>query len=101
MLVSFGASMVMSNTATTAMVVAMLHPVLERRRGQPMALVLGAAFGANIGGMATIIGTPPNAIAFGTGLISTRDLLAAGALIGLIAPALIVLWAWLVLPWLL
>lgn len=59
-------SMWMSNTATTAMMLAIVAPIL---RGLPSedrfhrALVLAVAFGANVGGMATPIGTPPNAVA--------------------------------------
>jgi sodium-dependent dicarboxylate transporter 2/3/5 len=58
----------MSNTATTAMMIALAWPLLnpmpagERFRS---AVLLAIAFGANIGGIGTPIGTPPNAIAFG------------------------------------
>lgn len=59
-------SMFMSNTATAAMMLAILAPVLsvlpEGDRGRT-AFVLAIPVGANIGGMATPIGTPPNAIA--------------------------------------
>lgn len=59
-------SMWMSNTATTAMMIAMVAPVAagapEGSRVRP-ALVLCVAFSANLGGMGTLIGTPPNAIA--------------------------------------
>lgn len=64
---TFAFSMFASNTATSAMMIAVLGPVVASRKGDPFgrALLLGVAFGANIGGMATIIGTPPNAIAAG------------------------------------
>tara|TARA_R110002073_G_scaffold241497_6_gene403490 strand:- start:13460 stop:15013 length:1554 start_codon:yes stop_codon:yes gene_type:complete len=67
MLVTFLFSMFASNTATAAMMCAVLAPVIASRKGDPFAkaLLLGVAFAANIGGMATIIGTPPNAIAAG------------------------------------
>lgn len=58
----------MSNTATAAMMLSLLNPLIEGRpRGVPLAqrLILAVAFGANIGGLGTPIGTPPNAIAFG------------------------------------
>ncbi|MDR2488227.1 MAG: DASS family sodium-coupled anion symporter [Desulfovibrio sp.] len=59
-------SMFMSNTATAAMMLAILAPVLsalpEGDRGRT-AFVLAIPVGANIGGIATPIGTPPNAIA--------------------------------------
>lgn len=61
-------SMWMSNTATAAMMLSLLNPILAGRgRGDRLAqgLTLAVAFGANIGGIATPIGTPPNAIAYG------------------------------------
>ena len=61
-------SMWMSNTATAAMMLAMLGPLMaDRPIGDRLVqrLILAVAFGANIGGIGTPIGTPPNAIAFG------------------------------------
>lgn len=59
-------SMFMSNTATAAMMLAILAPVLamfdETDRGRA-AFALAIPIAANVGGMATPIGTPPNAIA--------------------------------------
>ncbi len=59
-------SMFMSNTATTAMMFAILTPVLGafaiEDKGR-IAFILGIPFAANIGGLGTPIGTPPNAIA--------------------------------------
>lgn len=59
-------SMFMSNTATAAMMLAILAPVLslfdETDRGRA-AFALAIPIAANIGGMGTPIGTPPNAIA--------------------------------------
>ena len=58
----------MSNTATAAMMLAILAPVLKLfepdDRGKA-AFALAIPLGANIGGMGTPIGTPPNAIALG------------------------------------
>jgi sodium-dependent dicarboxylate transporter 2/3/5 len=62
------ASMLMSNTATTAMVLASVMPLLTslgKSSGFAKALLLGIAIAATTGGMGTIIGTPPNAIAAG------------------------------------
>jgi sodium-dependent dicarboxylate transporter 2/3/5 len=59
-------SMFMSNTATAAMMMALLMPVLaafEKNDPGKTAIVLGIPFAANIGGIGTPIGTPPNAIA--------------------------------------
>ncbi len=66
MLVTGLFSMWMSNTATTAMMVAMLAPILRQAgkdKNLRRALTLAIPFGANIGGIGTPIGTPPNAIA--------------------------------------
>ena len=61
-------SMFVSNTATAAMMLTFLTPVLKslpaNERGRT-ALALAIPIGANIGGMATPIGTPPNGIALG------------------------------------
>ncbi|MEQ1587301.1 MAG: DASS family sodium-coupled anion symporter [Cyclobacteriaceae bacterium] len=62
------ASMLMSNTATTAMVLASITPLLTsmgKKSGISKALLLGIPIAATIGGMGTIIGTPANAIAAG------------------------------------
>jgi solute carrier family 13 (sodium-dependent dicarboxylate transporter), member 2/3/5 len=61
-------SMWMSNTATAAMMLAMVAPTVGRLPAQArfrMALLLAVPFGANIGGIGTPIGSPPNAIAYG------------------------------------
>lgn len=60
-------SMFMSNTATAAMMLTFLAPVLKTLppdgKGR-IALALSIPVAANLGGMGTPIGTPPNAIAF-------------------------------------
>lgn len=56
----------MSNTATTAMMLTVVLPLiasLDRDDPLRIAVVLAIPVGANIGGIATPIGTPPNAIA--------------------------------------
>ncbi|RXJ97769.1 transporter [Arcobacter sp. CECT 8986] len=68
MLITFILSMFISNTATTAMMMTMLLPILKNmKENNPFqkAILLGIVVAANIGGMGTIIGTPPNAIAIG------------------------------------
>lgn len=61
-------SMFMSNTATAAMMFTFMIPVLSRmpqnERGR-IGLTLSIPIAANLGGLGTPIGTPPNAIAIG------------------------------------
>ena len=61
-------SMFMSNTATAAMMLTFLTPVLaslpKDEKGK-VGLALAIPVAANLGGMGTPIGTPPNAIALG------------------------------------
>lgn len=61
-------SMWISNTASAVMMLPIASatvaraPGAEERSGYAIAVMLAVAFGASIGGVATIIGTPPNAI---------------------------------------
>lgn len=58
----------MSNTATTAMMMTVIIPIAARIPGKDplkIALALSIPFAANIGGIATPIGTPPNAVVIG------------------------------------
>ena len=57
-------SMWISNTATTLMLLPVALAILERARDPKLApaLLLGIAYAANIGGVGTPIGTPPNMV---------------------------------------
>lgn len=69
MLITGILSMWMSNTATTATIMAVVLPIIHRLDASDkfrVGLALGVPFAANIGGMGTPIGTPPNAIVLGT-----------------------------------
>ncbi|MGM0533825.1 MAG: SLC13 family permease [Campylobacterota bacterium] len=66
--ITFLLSMFISNTATAAMMITILSPILLAiKEDNPFkkAMLLAVVIGANLGGMSTIIGTPPNAIAVG------------------------------------
>ncbi len=68
MAITFIFSMFMSNTATAAMMIAVTAPILAdlpKDSRLAKSIVLAVATGANLGGIGTIIGTPPNAIAAG------------------------------------
>ena len=66
MLTTAVASMVMSNTSTTALVLGAVAPIARRSGGQEpflKALLVGVPLAATMGGMGTIIGSSPNALA--------------------------------------
>lgn len=59
-------SLWMSNTATTAVMLVAIMPILSKiPKGDPFskAMILGIPFAANVGGIGTPVGTPPNPIA--------------------------------------
>lgn len=62
-------SMWMSNTATTAMMIPLALGILNQFRAEGAApknahfLLLGVAYAASIGGLGTLVGSPPNGIA--------------------------------------
>lgn len=66
--VSAGLSMWISNTATIAMMLPLVLGIMEnvdeqRHRSTYVFVLLGIAYCASIGGIATLVGSPPNAIA--------------------------------------
>ncbi|MCA9403214.1 MAG: SLC13/DASS family transporter [Candidatus Omnitrophica bacterium] len=98
MLITAMFSMFMSNTATTAMMLAILAPVLALFDADDPArigIALSVPFAANVGGLGTPIGTPPNAVAM---KYLTGDLAVSfGGWMGFALPYVIVL---LLLTWL-
>ncbi|MEP0365557.1 MAG: SLC13 family permease [Cyclobacteriaceae bacterium] len=85
-------SMFMSNTATTAMMLSILAPVmavfLPGDRGK-IAFTLAIPFAANVGGIGTPIGTPPNAVAMK--YLTGADYISFGSWMGMTVPYVIIL----------
>ena len=92
-------SMFMSNTATAAMMLTFLTPVLAtlpKDGGGRIALAIPIA--ANLGGMGTPIGTPPNAIALGALQEAGYNITFAGWMLRMVPYVLIMLlFAWFLL----
>ena len=68
MIITGAFSMFMSNTAVTATMMAVVIPVVAALPSHDrirVGMVLAIPFAANVGGMGTPVGTPPNAIAIG------------------------------------
>jgi sodium-dependent dicarboxylate transporter 2/3/5 len=98
-------SMWVSNTATAAMMLPIALALSglaadeadqDHARRFTVAILLAIAFGANIGGMATLVGTPPNALLAGF-LAQTRGIevgFVEWMLVGVPAAALLLAFAW-------
>ena len=94
-LITVALSNVMSNTATVSIVLPVAVALLPGRELE-MCLILGLSASC---ALLLPVSTPPNAIAYSTGEIETRDLRPGGLLIGLLGPTLIIAWV-LFISWL-
>jgi sodium-dependent dicarboxylate transporter 2/3/5 len=81
-----------SNTASAAMLVPLVIAIAQADGVSSAVPALGACLGASLG-FALPVSTPPNAIVYGTGLISMRSMIRAGMIFDLIGAILI----WIVL----
>ncbi len=82
----------MSNTATISLILPVSVTLLPGRELE-MCLILGLSASC---ALLLPVSTPPNAVAFSTGEIQTRDFRAGGLLIGLLGPVVIVAWVMLI-----
>lgn len=104
-------SMWMTNTATTMMLLPIIVSVItvisttvteiaeKERRNFEICLLLGTAFGATIGGVATLVGTPPNAF-LAAFLVENYDIeisFARWMMVGVPVTAVMLPLAWLTL----
>jgi sodium-dependent dicarboxylate transporter 2/3/5 len=83
----------MSNTAATNIIVPVAAAI---GTGFDMQIIIPIALAASTA-MCLPVSTPPNAIAFSHGRIESKDFLAGGILMGILGPALAVLWSYIVL----
>lgn len=95
-------SMFMSNTATAAMMIAILTPVLasmpESDNAGRVGLALSIPVAANIGGIGSPIGTPPNVVAVGNLAKEGIDISFGNWMMIMVPVAMIILFlAWLFL----
>jgi sodium-dependent dicarboxylate transporter 2/3/5 len=94
-------SMWISNTATTAMMIPLALGLLsdtkyEYNRGSYWFLLLGIAYSANIGGIGTLVGSPPNAIAAANIGITFVEWMQIGIPVVLVSLPLMIFLLWIV-----
>jgi len=85
-----------SNTATTATLIPVLYAVSIGLGIDPLLLIVPAGIAASCAFMLPVA-TPPNAIVFGSGLVSIPQMSRAGFWLNLVAILLIPLMAWAVI----
>ena len=81
-----------SNTASAAMLIPLVIAIAQADGVSAVVPALGACLGASLG-FALPVSTPPNAIVYGTGLISMRSMIRAGVIFDIVGAILI----WIVL----
>jgi len=88
---------VVSNTAMASIMVPLMAITSISMGINPMMLMVPAALASSLGFMLPV-GTPPNAIAYGTGYISTREMARAGFALNIIGCILITLFMTFIIP---
>ncbi|MCW2336020.1 sodium-dependent dicarboxylate transporter 2/3/5 [Sphingobium sp. B2D3A] len=87
-------SEVTSNTATAATFIPVLGAVALGIGADQMTLLIPAAFAATLAFMLPV-GTPPNAIVFGTGAVTMGQMVRGGFILNLVGIVLITFFCWL------
>lgn len=90
-------SEIASNVATASMMMPVLAALASGIGLEPSVLLLSAAMAASIG-FGLPVATAPNAIVFSSGFLNTRDMARAGFLLDLAAIALLLLFAYTLIP---
>lgn len=86
-----------SNLATTAMILPVLAPLASVMGVHPYIFMIGATLAASCAFMLPVA-TPPNAVVFGSGYVSMKDMIRAGLGLNLISIFLITVWVFYLLP---
>ncbi|BDM65029.1 NadC family protein [Shewanella sp. NFH-SH190041] len=95
-IVTAALSMWISNTATTAMMLPLALGILRQldfteHKRTYLFMLLGIAYSANIGGIGTLVGSPPNAIAAAQAGLSFADWLSFGlTTVAILLPAMLI-----------
>jgi sodium-dependent dicarboxylate transporter 2/3/5 len=82
----------MSNTATSTVLIPLGMSILPGNVRE-ISMIIGLAAST---ALFLPVSTPPNAIAYSTGMIEQKDFRIGGLLIGLLGPTIIVLWVLLI-----
>ncbi|PTI79402.1 C4-dicarboxylate ABC transporter [Staphylococcus succinus] len=86
-----------SNTATATMILPILATLSVAVNVHPLLLMVPAAMAANCAYMLPV-GTPPNAIVFGTGIISIKRMASVGFWVNIVSVIIIVLVVYYLVP---
>ena len=96
-IISIFLSELMSNTAQVIVMAPVLAALADALQMDPILLGLPMAMAASAASMMPV-GTPPNAIVFGSGYVRFTDMLKAGFVLNIISIIVITLFSWYLLP---
>lgn len=96
LVITFG-NEVISNTAVASLLIPLVGVASVSMGINPLFLMVPVAMASSLGFMLPV-GTPPNTIAYGTGYISTRDMIRAGFALNVIGALLVTLWMSTIIP---
>ena len=95
--ISIFLSEVMSNVAQVIVMAPVLAAMANALKMDPLLLGMPMTLAASAASMMPM-GTPPNAIVFGSGFIKMKDMIKAGFVMNLVSIIIIALFAWFLLP---
>ncbi|MBN8587389.1 MAG: DASS family sodium-coupled anion symporter [Rhodothermia bacterium] len=87
-----------SNTALAATLLPVLGPVAMQMGENPLLLLIPATIAASTGFMMPV-GTPPNAIVYGTGYIKVTEMIRAGIWLNIFFAFLVSMFAYTIITW--